>query len=38
MPFESLRKQFPPYLPRKGEEYMSARQRATCVSSRIFGT
>jgi DnaK suppressor protein len=28
MPFESLRKQFPPYVPRKGEEYMSARQRA----------
>jgi DnaK suppressor protein len=28
MPFESLRKQFPPYAPRKGEEYMSARQRA----------
>ena len=27
MPFESLRKQFPPYVPRKGEEYMSARQR-----------
>jgi DnaK suppressor protein len=28
MPFESLRKQFPPYVPRKGEDYMSARQRA----------
>jgi DnaK suppressor protein len=28
MPFESLRKQFAPYVPRKGEEYMSARQRA----------
>jgi DnaK suppressor protein len=28
MPFESLRKQFPPYAPRRGEEYMSARQRA----------
>jgi DnaK suppressor protein len=28
MPFESLRKQFPPYVPRKGEEYMSTRQRA----------
>ena len=28
MPFESLRRQFPPYVPRKGEEYMSARQRA----------
>jgi DnaK suppressor protein len=28
MPFESLRKQSAPYVPRKGEEYMSARQRA----------
>jgi DnaK suppressor protein len=28
MPVESLRKQFPPYVPRKGEDYMSARQRA----------
>jgi DnaK suppressor protein len=28
MPAESLRKQFPPYVPRKGEDYMSARQRA----------
>jgi DnaK suppressor protein len=28
MPVESLRKQFPPYVPKKGEDYMSARQRA----------
>ena len=28
MPVESLRKQFPPYVPRKGEDYMNARQRA----------
>ncbi len=28
MPFEPLRKQYPPCVPRKGEEYMSARQRA----------
>jgi DnaK suppressor protein len=28
MPDETLRKQFPPYAPKKGEDYMSARQRA----------
>jgi DnaK suppressor protein len=28
MPVESLRKQFPPYVPKKGEAYMSERQRA----------
>jgi DnaK suppressor protein len=28
MPVESLRKQFPPYAPKKGEAYMSERQRA----------
>ncbi len=28
MPVETLRKQSPAYLPKKGEEYMSARQRA----------
>jgi DnaK suppressor protein len=28
MPVESLRKQFPPYVAKKGEEYMNARQRA----------
>jgi DnaK suppressor protein len=28
MPVETLRKQFPAYLPKKGEEYMNARQRA----------
>jgi DnaK suppressor protein len=28
MPVESLRKQFPPYAAKKGEEYMNARQRA----------
>jgi DnaK suppressor protein len=27
MPVETLRKQFPAYLPKKGEEYMNARQR-----------
>jgi DnaK suppressor protein len=28
MPVESLHKQFPPYVPKKGEAYMSERQRA----------
>jgi DnaK suppressor protein len=28
MPVESLHKQFPPYMPKKGEAYMSERQRA----------
>jgi len=28
MSIEGLRKQLPPYVPKKGEEYMSARQRA----------
>jgi DnaK suppressor protein len=28
MPIDSLLKQFPPYVPRKGEAYMSAPQRA----------
>ena len=28
MPVEALRKQFPPYVPKKGETYMSERQRA----------
>jgi DnaK suppressor protein len=28
MPVESLRKQFPPYVPNNGEDYMNARQRA----------
>ena len=28
MPFEPLRRQHPPYVPRKGEGYMSAQQRA----------
>ena len=28
MPVESLRKQFPPYVSKKGEAYMSERQRA----------
>jgi DnaK suppressor protein len=28
MPVETLRKQFPPYVAKKGEEYMNARQRA----------
>jgi DnaK suppressor protein len=28
MPIETLRKQFPPYVPKKGEEYMNPRQRA----------
>jgi DnaK suppressor protein len=28
MSIESLRKQFPPYTPKKGEEYMNSRQRA----------
>ena len=28
MPVETLRKQFPPYVPKKGEAYMSVRQRA----------
>ncbi|MGE5794363.1 MAG: RNA polymerase-binding protein DksA [Bacteroidota bacterium] len=28
MPVESLRKQFPLYVPKKGEDYMCARQRA----------
>jgi DnaK suppressor protein len=27
MPVETLRKQFPAYLPKKGEEYMNVRQR-----------
>ena len=28
MPVETLRKQFPPYVPKKGEDYMNAPQRA----------
>src|SRR3972149_6820181 len=28
MPIDTLRKQFPPYVPKKGEEYMSAQQHA----------
>ena len=28
MPVETLHKQFPPYVPKKGEAYMSERQRA----------
>jgi DnaK suppressor protein len=28
MPAAALRKQFPPYVPKKGEAYMSGRQRA----------
>jgi DnaK suppressor protein len=28
MPIETLRKQFPAYVPKKGEAYMSAQQRA----------
>ena len=28
MPIEALRKQLPPSVPKKGEEYMNARQRA----------
>lgn len=28
MPVETLRKQFPPYVAKKGEEYMNPRQRA----------
>jgi len=28
MPVDTLRKQLPPYAPKKGEEYMNARQRA----------
>jgi DnaK suppressor protein len=28
MPIDTLRKQFPPYVPKKGEEYMSTPQRA----------
>jgi DnaK suppressor protein len=28
MPIDSLLKQFPPYVPKKGEAYMSAQQRA----------
>ena len=28
MPIDTLRKQSPPYVPMKGEEYMSAQQRA----------
>ena len=28
MSIDTLHKQFPPYVPKKGEEYMSARQRA----------
>src|SRR5215470_4759439 len=28
MPIEALRKHFPPYVQKKGEEYMNARQRA----------
>jgi DnaK suppressor protein len=28
MPIEALRKQFPPYVPKKGEAYMNAQQRA----------
>ena len=28
MPIDTLRKQYPPYVPKKGEEYMGAQQRA----------